>query len=373
MGARGKRLAGVCGGLLLAWGGWAPAGPIDPPSGPVQSTFKTLAEVEPRIAINAVNTPGDADSLYRITQPGSYYLTGGIVGEKAKSGIEVAVGGVTIDLAGFTMTGVPGSLSGIVDEVAFTAGVSVRNGTVTAWGDRGVSLQRNPAIVERILASENGTEGINAGPGSVVRACVASSNGRDGIRAGTGATVTGCSAVGNAADGISVNSRSTVTECAAEGNAGNGMSGVFGALIARCVSGSNTGAGISVDQGCTVAECYVSTNTADGIVTSGDGAVLDCVCDGNGRNSGVGAGILVTGSDNRIEGNNCVDNDFGVRATSSGNIIVRNTCSGNTTLNWEIVANNKCLVVVAANAGAISGDAGGTGFGSTDPNANFTY
>ncbi|HYD01608.1 MAG TPA: hypothetical protein VEB22_10315, partial [Phycisphaerales bacterium] len=47
------------------------AGPLNPPVGPVAPTAKPIAEVEPRTAINAANTPGDADSLFRITQPGS--------------------------------------------------------------------------------------------------------------------------------------------------------------------------------------------------------------------------------------------------------------------------------------------------------------
>ena len=47
------------------------AGPLDPPAGPVTSTYKTLNEVEPRTPINVVNTPGDADSLFKITAPGS--------------------------------------------------------------------------------------------------------------------------------------------------------------------------------------------------------------------------------------------------------------------------------------------------------------
>ena len=36
-------------------------GPLNPPSGPISSTYKTLTEVEPRILINDVNTPGDLD------------------------------------------------------------------------------------------------------------------------------------------------------------------------------------------------------------------------------------------------------------------------------------------------------------------------
>jgi hypothetical protein len=38
-----------------------------------------------------------------------------------------------------------------------------------------------------------------------------------------------------------------------------------------------------------------------------------------------------------------------------------------------VAVNNKCLVVLGVNAGAISGDSGGVSPGSADPNANFTY
>ena len=89
------------------------AGPLSPPAGSVTSTYKTLTETEPRIAINAVNTPGDIDSLFKITQPGSYYLTGDITGVSGKSGIEIGAPGVTIDLMGFDVQGVAGSSNGI--------------------------------------------------------------------------------------------------------------------------------------------------------------------------------------------------------------------------------------------------------------------
>src|SRR6478672_5324618 len=85
---------------------WVNAGDLNPPAGPVASTMKTLSEVEPRIAINATNTPGDADSVFKISQPGSYYLTGNVTGVASKYGIEIAASGVTVDLAGFELTGV---------------------------------------------------------------------------------------------------------------------------------------------------------------------------------------------------------------------------------------------------------------------------
>ena len=76
------------------------AGPLDPPVGPITSTAKPLAEIEPRTAINAANTPGDADSIFRIAQPGSYYLPANVTGQAAKRGIEIAASGVTFRIGG---------------------------------------------------------------------------------------------------------------------------------------------------------------------------------------------------------------------------------------------------------------------------------
>jgi hypothetical protein len=57
-------IGGLAAGAFIA--GKANAGPLSPPAGPIAPT----PGPEPRIAINAVNTPGDANSLYKITQPG---------------------------------------------------------------------------------------------------------------------------------------------------------------------------------------------------------------------------------------------------------------------------------------------------------------
>ena len=128
--------------LTLSAAGLLFAGPLDPPVGPITPTFKTLTEVEPRIAINATNTPGDLNNLFKITQRGSYYLTGNITGVAGKNGIEITASGVTLDLNGFELIGIPAM--GPVDGVSmFNSGplnVTVRNGSVRNWGDDGIDL-----------------------------------------------------------------------------------------------------------------------------------------------------------------------------------------------------------------------------------------
>jgi hypothetical protein len=343
---------------LLITGGVLYAGPLNPPAGPVTSTYKTLTEVEPRIAINVTNTPGDADSLFKITQPGSYYLTGNIIGVAGKHGIEIATSGVTIDLNGFDLTGIPAM--GLFDGVSATANsltnIAVVNGSVRNWGDEGVDLATNGAIncrVEGVLASGNAGNGINAGLAS---------------------TVSNCSAFQNTGNGISTNISSTVSNCTAYQNTGNGISTGNGSTVSTCTAYQNTGNGISVDNGSTVEGCIVRLNTLDGIVCPSQCVIRGNTCSSNG-NSGDGAGIHATGGDNRIEGNTCTSADRGIDVDFFGSIIIKNTCSGNIS-NWAIAIGNSVgpIVVAGTNAAAINGNgAVASTLGSTDPHANFSY
>src|SRR5262245_38895983 len=81
------------------------AGPLDPPAGPVAGTYKTLGEFEPRTRLSAATTPGDSDSVYRITAPGSYYLGENMAAPAGKAAIEIASSDVVLDLGGFTLDG----------------------------------------------------------------------------------------------------------------------------------------------------------------------------------------------------------------------------------------------------------------------------
>lgn len=385
------------------------AGPLDPPAGPVSSTYKTLNEVEPRIAINAANTPGDpladpSPSVFKITQPGSYYLTGNISGVAGMNGIEISASNVTLDLMGFRVLGVIGSLNGILVNATQT-NLTIRNGSVRSFGGDGLSgfngdsmhvidftarncTGRGVAMGEgcsavNVIADSNSGSGIATLGGSTLATCVSRNNGGDGIAVDFNASITNCTATANTGDGFNVGSgclvvssmasgngddgfatlnSSTFTSCQAFSNIGDGFdSQGGGCVMTSCTTKSNNGygvraggnstitqcaaslnllSGISVGTGSVVGSCASASNTVDGIRVTSDCVVLSNTCSGNGFN-GTGAGIHATSSDNRIEGNNCAGSDTGIDVDVAGNVIIRNTCSGNT-INWVIAANNVC-------------------------------
>ena len=345
------------------------AGPLNPPAGAVAATGKTLAEVEPRTAVNAANTPGDADSLFKITQPGSYYLAGNVTGVAARHGIEIAASGVTLDLGGFDVAGVPGSLSGITVTAGGISTVTVRNGSVRNWAGAGIDTNTAGVIggrIEQVTAAGNGTAGFLLGYSFAVHGCVAVGNTTFGFRLFNGAVVAGCAARQNN-DGFSCTSAGVFTDCASFDNTGFGFFSGLGSTFRSCNATSNGDDGITTTSGTSIVDCTAVSNNGDGISFS-----AHCVVRGNACYNNGAAGVHATGDDNRIEGNNCTSSPRGMDVDAAGNFISRNTCSGNTT-NWAVVQGNRCLVVVAANAPAINGDAGGAAPGSADPNANFTY
>jgi hypothetical protein len=246
--------------------GVARAGDMTPPGAP-GPTMKTLDEVEARIPVGPLTTPGDSVSVYQITQPGSYYLTGDVIGQAGKAGIEIACADVYLDLNGYAVRGVAGATIGI-NVPGWVAGGAIRNGLVTDWpgsgvffridcglisdlyirgcGDWGIDasgtyaprIQRVAAIYCGIPDGRGG--GIQISDGMVLDSVVHSCNGA-GIEA-PGATVSRCQ-VGN----IAVDSTATqlgdgikaliVESSSASFSAGTGVIG--NRLIRGCVSRNN--------------------------------------------------------------------------------------------------------------------------------------
>ena len=382
-------IGGLAAGAFLASA--ANAGPLTPPPGPINPT----PGPEPRIPINQTNTPGTANSVFRISQPGSYYLTGKVGADPGKGGILIAASNVTLDLMGFAVLGTPGSFDGIAVESGTRTNITVRNGSVSGWGADGIDLSPSigsvtGALVEGIHASGNAARGIAAGNSVIVRDCTASQNGNSGIsvsrngvvercttinnigigiNTGSSCTVSNCTSSDNNSHGLSIGSYSTITCCTSHNNDGIGISTFISSTINNCNSSINTSEGISTSTGCAILNCMLGDNGGNGISAAGDCMIIGNSC----RSHATAAGIRFSGRDNRVEGNNCTRNATGILASTGGNFIARNICSGNTTQNWNIAAGNACFVVFATFGNAINGDLGGTSPGSTNPNANYTY
>jgi len=171
--------------------------------------------------------PKAISSCKIIDEPGSYIVTKNLMG----SGhcLRVHASHVTIDLGGYVLSG-DGTGTGVVADDSRT-GVSVRNGTVTGFGD-GINLAGPGGIVEQIRAHGNTFDGVVVGPGYVVKASVASENGGDGIKAANGGSqITGNVTMGNGFQGISVWCPASLVANSAIDNAGGNLVTVGGGCV----------------------------------------------------------------------------------------------------------------------------------------------
>jgi parallel beta-helix repeat protein len=389
-------IGGLAAGAILT--GRTQAGPLDPPTGPIAPTGKTLTEVEPRIAINSTNTPGDADSMFKIIAPGSYYLTDNIIGLVGKHGIEVAASGVTIDLNGFLLRGL-GTIQGTFDGVHAAVGterIIVKNGHIEVMGREGINLSGAAhSRVESITAkaclgsgirignhghvinctSTQSTEyGIWAGEDSCIEACLASSNGLNGIRPDRRALIDRCYAAKNGGSGFYTIPGARVIGCDSRNNGQHGFS-IGPGLISQCNASENAGFGFDA-AAVALIHCSANSNNEGGVRASFGCLIYGNNCFGNNPFNGESAGILVTDQRNRIVSNQCTSNRRGIDIRSSQNIIIGNTCAGNTLQSWSIVANNYYGPIISragASTSAMSGNSATGTLNSTDPHANFTY
>lgn len=385
-------------------------GPLTPP-GPPGPTMKTLDQVEARTPIDATHTPGDANYDFIIADSGSYYLTGNLKAAKSFGGIKITAPGVTVDLNGFQISGTSTSSNGNGIYVAITANsCKITNGSITGLGngcyaDSAFAGDAKSGRISHVTVSNCTLAGINASAeGWRIENCNVHDN-TFGIQTKTGAAVTNCVATNNNATGMDIGAYSVVLGCTASNNKGfAGISTGQGCTITRCTASSNTSTnnsscGIHVGYGSTVSECTVQFNTStnatatgqtgagflvddrssiqnctasynkgDGIHATSDCSILTNACSSNG-NSGTGAGIHVTGPANRIEGNNCNENDIGFLAdgTVGGNLIIKNSSRGNPTAFSVGTKNSVGEQINVWNGG------NGAVITSTNPWANFLY
>jgi parallel beta-helix repeat protein len=343
------------------------AGDMEPP-GPPAPTMKTLVDVEPRIAVYCAELP------LEVSQPGSYYLAEDC--GASGGGITVSSSHVTIDLNGYrpggqiTSSGSEGDYieirNGVTSKIYLPGSDYVRILNVTVkeasgkgiWlGDHGLirdtvvdsatdigMLLGSHTVVQNTQSFGNGEEGMKAGDHTHVIGCAFRDNIGWGMSAGSGSIVEHTRSFSNYNAGILAGSSSLVKDCEAIGNghdAFNGEGIVTGAYsrVSGCVSRDNMGIGIYVGQGSTVEYSSSIANLDHGIIVYGRSYVLNNNVYGNAAGSPIGAGIHASSTDNRIEGNNLIGNDVGIEVLAAGNVIIKNSASGNST-NYVIVGGN---------------------------------
>jgi len=345
-------------------------GSLTPPGAPAP-TMKSLDQIEPRTPIAANTTPGDASDLFVISQPGSYYLTTNLVGVSGKNGIEITANNVTLDLNGFALQGVSGSVSGIYIPGAQT-NITVHNGNLSGW-DPGVNSSAASSanmVFERLNVSASTTSfGLDIAGACVVRDCNCQHNGY-GIYCQGAAVISGCTADNNSFDGILCTSSSSISGCTANNNTDIGIEEYYGPVsgcnvqnngtvgiyiisgtVSGCVVENNGSSGIIVFFAAVVTGCYVSGNYDSGIYLTaagtGSSEVIGNTCNGNNTSgSGSAGGIFIASSNNRVEGNHVAasgNTGIAVASVPSGyinNIITKNSVSGNGANNYSVPAGN---------------------------------
>lgn len=206
------------------------AGPLDPPSGAINSTGR----FGPRVDI--LSLPGATQKT--ITASGSYYLSDDFDG-----GIVVQAPDVTIDLNGFSLQGTAGS--GIQRTNGAAGGhLVVKNGQIRGFANGFLVNRVSTMRLENLVVSDC-NQGVNyeTVPGDfahvLIESVQARGNGANGIRIGgpTRATIRNCTTIENGANGIACASPALIVDCYSVLNVGDDIQAT-NSLIRGCVATS---------------------------------------------------------------------------------------------------------------------------------------
>lgn len=344
--------AGLAGFAALARS--AKAGPLDPPPGPVAPTGKTIGSIEPRVDIATL--PGSGAAVHVISQPGSYYLSSNIDVPSGKNGLHVTASNVTIDLNGFAILGVDGSVNGIrlnPDNNKQIRNITILNGFIHNFDNDGVNAAEACAGLrcDGVCVRDIGASGFYVWQALLTR-CRALDCGSGFLAFECG--ISDCSA-NNCGTGFAIyNSR--LGECAAN-FCGTGLDvGSGSQVVAAEINGGFRG--VFVRERASIRNCHISEPSDAGIHVWED--------------------FPPSGKYNVIEGNTLVScGDKGIRCNGPdavNNLIIANraiNCGSGPGDAYAFSINNRFGPIIDANI-AVAGDLSTVG-GANHPLANLAY
>lgn len=356
-------------GLLAAA---SPAGPLDPPAGPVAATGRTMILALP----------------YAITTPGSYVVARSLAAANNTDNITISVGHVTLDLAGSTLTGHGGNNQTAIAISGAQIDVTIMNGSLSGWGGGGIiGTVASYCRIENIWSETIGGANpqIRVGPNSVVRSCrgngavqvgdfstvddFAGLGGIATVIAGRFSVVTACRCANGTGSGapIAVGDGSTVSNCAVDIIAAPGITGIVvgnACVVRQCTvaatSSPPVGPGITAGTGCSLSACTV-TNILTGIFTADGCDLTGCAVSNATTGITTGAGCSLSGCDaTGLAG-------FPSTGIATGLDCVLTGCNARvcTTFGFNLGDNSRASRCVA-NSNGSSGSTAGAGFRGGD-------
>lgn len=209
-------------------------GSLTPPGVPAP-TMKSLDQIEPRVPISSTTTPGDADSFFRITAPGSYYAVGSATASSGRTYLEIAANHVTVDLMGFRWAGAAGSFDGIQVLPGYS-NVRIVNGTLVNFGRDGIAAPTADGVhIRDVTVSGVSNIAVRVGPGGLITDCLVVSPGQVGVELGAGAMAERCSVRAGAAVAAFVGKEaSRFSHCSASTIANDGFFVESGVTVDQC-------------------------------------------------------------------------------------------------------------------------------------------
>ena len=349
------------------------AGPIAPPAGPVGGSYKTLAEIEPRVVLSQTNTPGDAGTVFIISAPGSYILDGNVQISSGKSAIRLDSDDVTIDLRGFAIDGSTSPAATSFGSGIFTTAprrnISVRNGTIRGMGGYGITGAVLLANFDNLALIDNklGQLEVFGADDSIARNLrISTSGGEADLTLGENATVESCTIEGGFL-GIQVTS-GVISRCTVRNTVGVGIR-TGSATVSDCYvsgvssAGSFSNGGIVTSSGARVERCAVRQCIAPGIFIGGDSTIAGCTV--SSCAIGLRETIFLSGHAH-IEGNTFLQCTLAISLDTAHQLVIGNRFSGNAT---NITAAPGCAI-----GEFVDISAGGTLAGaSVHPASNINY